>query len=433
MGRHRKDETEGGRWSVREGTQGSVVRVRERVRGGRVQLIYRDTTSGNRLYRYAEVETVRRPDGRIDDVLSAAALAEARALAARLRVARAALSIEPVRMTLAQGFARYHDAARGGMPASKPARQHHRAAVQFWELQLGHDAGWNTLLPSDVEAAALRLARAGKPPLAEKHVRCLRTVYRWLRDRAGMETLRDPTRGLELSRIREGHEVRRPSYPRDELEALVAVARDVDPRFEFALIWADDSGARSAALYRAMRSQVDAPLDVAPDPGQAPHGWANLPAMKGQGRALTFLTARQRRIFDEVTAKRWNGAVWEPGYLSLLEARWLASGTDYPLIPGGPFPRGGVFLGPRAQANNNTLQKWLREAEQRARVAHVPRRGWHGIRRAWARYTARETDMDTVVVAGAWSDRETPERTYVDRERLDRLAKARTAQERKHP
>ena len=50
-------------------------------------------------------------------------------------------------------------------------------------------------------------------------------------------------------------------------------------------------------------------------------------------------------------------------------------------------------------------------------------------RRAWADFTAAETDLDTVTVAGAWRGSDMPEQVYVERRRHDRLARSREAQE----
>lgn len=429
--RRRKDVTESGRWSQKVGEHGSVVRVRERKPGGRVQLHYADPADpSRRRSRYAAVGSVRDSEGRLLPDRMRDALEEARDLAARLRLAKDNAAIEPVRLTVADGFARFHDEQKGALPASRSAQVHHRAARAFWEGWLSPSTPWNRVPPSDVLAGLQQFTRQGKVPTAEKYLRCLRTVHRWLVDRHGLEGLKDPTRGIRVKEVLGGHEPRRPRYTGEELGKILGVAHEVDPRFRFALIWADHSGARSAALYRARRSHVDEALDIPPTPNQAPYGWANLPALKGQDRALTFLTLQQRLEFVRAIWKRWNGVRWVPGYLSRLEERYQQEGKDYPLIPGGVLPRDGVIRRAR-QVANNTLLNWLAEAEEKAEVPHVPRRGWHGVRRAWADYTMDQTDLDTVQAAGAWSDRDTPERIYLERVKRGRLAKSREAQEAK--
>ena len=425
MGRRPKNVDKTGRWSVRVGEHGARVRVREESPAGRVVLFWSDPTSRKRHQVYAETGTVRNAAGRIDAALEAALMREADDLAARLRIGRELAAVDTAHITLAQGFARYHDPRAGALPASRSARTHHRAARRFWcdrlrdvDGVLRADRPWNSILPSEVDAALRPLA--ARVPTAEKHVRCLRTVTRWLRDRAGFDGLKDPTRHVNLRKLREHHAPRRPRYTRTELRRLYEVAARVGPRFRFALIWAADSGARSAALYRAMRSDVDAALDVPPTPEQAPHGWALLPAMKGQGRVLTYLTVAQRAALDEALAT----------YLAPLEARWLADGADYPLIPGGRIPRSGAFRGRVGSISNKAMEKWLRRAEKLAEVPHVARRGWHGIRRGWTDQTWDETEsIDAVVAGGGWSDDEMVRGTYASRERLRLLARVRQAQE----
>lgn len=426
----KQGETTSGCWTLKVGEHGSVVKARERTRGGRVQLHWADPGTGKRLSRYAATENVRDRRGRLMQRACDAVAREAEELATRLKVARLDASIEPTRLTVEQGFARYHDPDRGNLPESKTARKHHHDARLFWLDRLGASTPWNRVPPADVDAGLKALKVAGHVPTAEKYLRCLRTVYRWLRDRAGYEGLRDPTYGVDLKKLRQGYQVRQPRYTLDELAALIKVADRVDPRFRFALLWARDSGARSVALYRAMRSHVDAPLDLPPDPDMAPYGWAALPAVKGQDRALTFLTLIQRLEFVRATWRRWNGVQWVPGYLSDLEVQWQLNGTDYPLIPGGIIPRTGVIRpGRLSPVVNMTLINWLRDAEREAGVDHVERRAWHGVRRAWADWTAAATSLDTVVAAGAWADRETPERIYLERIKFGRLDESRRAQE----
>ncbi|MGH7501303.1 MAG: hypothetical protein ACREL7_06030 [Longimicrobiales bacterium] len=80
-----------------------------------------------------------------------------------------------------------------------------------------------------------------------------------------------------------------------------------------------------------------------------------------------------------------------------------------------------------------SLEKWLKEAERRAGVPHVFRRGWHGIRRLWTDYTLDEEGLDTVVASAAWSDDEMPRNVYAEKLRLQAFERARGAPERKRP
>ncbi|MGH7501302.1 MAG: hypothetical protein ACREL7_06025 [Longimicrobiales bacterium] len=306
MGRRPKNVNESGRWTVQVGEHGSIVRVRERTPKGRLILIYGDSATGKRVQKYARVETVRTPSGAIEPELVDAVVAEAREKATQLRLSRAVEAIEPARITVGQGFRRFHG-ERGGLPGSRSGLNHHWAARAFWEHQLRTSQPWNEILPADVDAALKRLLENGKIPTAEKYVRIMRTVTRWLRDKAGFDGIKDPTRHLNLQKLREGHVVRRPRYSRDELSRLMAVANEVDPRFRFALLWADDTGARSAALYRAMRSGLDTHLDVMPSQGAAPFGWCVLPGMKGAAPASVLpdgATAARARAGDLEAVER---------------------------------------------------------------------------------------------------------------------------------
>jgi integrase len=175
---------------------------------------------------------------------------------------------------------------------------------------------------------------------------------------------------------------------------------------------------------------VDCVLDVPPKPEDAPHGWCRLPPLKGQRPALVYLTELQRQVLDEATGERWNGARMEPGYLSDLEQRWQEKGIDYPLIPGGPWPRSGVFTASR-EISKGALDRWLIEAEKKAGVPRIARRAWHGIRRSWTDYLLDAAGMETVVAAGAWSDEDMPRHVYAERIRHQHLKRSREAQEQK--
>ncbi|MGH7468711.1 MAG: hypothetical protein ACRENP_12205 [Longimicrobiales bacterium] len=421
--RRRKDETESGLWrSGPFGEHGFTVRAREKRRGGPVVL----DSQANR----AEATGIRVRDrnGRIipGAITRAEQLAKDRAAELQLSRARAELP-DPARMTLAQAYEKYF---AGGLPDSKPAKVHHKAARTFWLAELSEDTPWNRITPADVEQAALELGKQGRVQTADKRVKCLRTVWRWLMDRKDIEGLKNPTRGFDFDRLWQGYTPRQPRYSAAELRKLFTVRYEVDPRFALMLALADDSGARSVALYTARRSMVDESMDVPPSPEQAPFGWALLAALKGQARMLTYLTLRQRIEIVRATWMRWNGVRWVPGFLSVLEGQWNALGADYPLVPGGHLSRDGMAATSKPVSGNTAL-RWLREAEEAAGVPRIARRKWHGIRRAWSDYTHASTDLDVVTAAGGWSRRETVEEIYLSRVRLGHLERSRAAQEQK--
>jgi hypothetical protein len=70
-------------------------------------------------------------------------------------------------------------------------------------------------------------------------------------------------------------------------------------------------------------------------------------------------------------------------------------GADYPLFP--------ADRDPNKPVNRRRLLAWLEEAECRARVPHVPGRGFHGIRRRVVDRLAEEgAPPDVLQAAGAW-------------------------------
>lgn len=427
MPRRRKDETESGRWSVSVGEHGHTVRVHERERGGPVHLDWREGTQRRSLSLGFGVRT---PTGALDELRAERATEHAKQKARRMEAAELERDLgEPVVLTVGEGFARYHDPKAGGLPASKSSRTHHDVTRRACEETFGKGRPWNAITPNEVDALSERVAKASGIPTADKVVKCLRTVYRWLHRRAGFENLKDPTRSFEFTKLRQGYEPARPRYTVAELRKLLAVRHEVDPRFALMLSLAVDSGARSKALYDGTRRMIDPPIDQPPPKGKAPYGYALLPAMKGAPRALTYLTLRQRVELTRALWARWNGARWAPGVLAKLEQRFLHGDVeDYPLIPGRNLDADGCATS-LDSANVNTALGWLREAERKAGVPYVKRRGWHGIRRTWSDGIYEDTDLDTLTDAGGWTDRDTPAGIYLQRVRHGRLERAREAQE----
>lgn len=431
--RRRKDETAKGLFSISVGDHGYRVTAREKERGGIVIL----DADRHRVLESTGLR-VRDEGGRIDAKLRHRIEDIAKDRSARLRTEKASerrlnqlrRAVEPARLTVADGIALYHDPDKGGMPASKSARVHMRASKEFWINELGADTPWNQVTPSDISAAAMKLRALGKVQTADKRVKNLRTVCRWLVNQKDIEGLKDPTRNFDFKKLWENYEEKQPPFTMEESIKLMAVRHQVDPRFALMFVMEDDSGARSAALRRWKRSMLDERLDAPPTPLEAPYGWVNFPGMKGQGRALTLLTLRQRIEIVRAIWMRWNGLRWVPGFLSELERRYQAHGEDYFMIPGGRMPRDRIMR-ISTEVSDGTPLNWLGEAEVAAGIKHVERRGLHGVRRCWSNYTYNETDLDTLTDAGGWSDSETPGKIYLTKVKHGRLARSREAQERK--
>ncbi|HEY8535075.1 MAG TPA: hypothetical protein VIL25_01450 [Vicinamibacterales bacterium] len=364
-----------------------------------------------------ELRVRRGPDEPLDPVLVRQAMDALERKAAELALEPLRRASEPQLLTLGEAYRMFFDPRRRALPPSKEARQHHRASREFWESRLGVSTAWNTITPADVRGPLIELREAGKIATAEKRLQNLRTLYRWLREQMRMRGLEDPTLGIRVTEITAGYEPRRPRYSADEIARLREAWQRADPRFRLFMALVTASGARAGQVRLAMRSGVDAPLDPAPPPGAAPHGWLVLPAVKKQRPMVTFLTSAQRRELDSALA----------GYLATWEAEYQA-GTreDYPLIPGGYIDRGELLPEP---ISDTALRKTLHEIERAAGVARRPRRGFHGFRRAWVDLIDSVAGLDTATAAGGWSRRELVEGVYVSPRRWEHLARAREIME----
>lgn len=358
---------------------------------------------------------------------------------AELRLGQLRKETEPLRLTVGQAFALYHDEDRGGLPPSMTAIYRHRFARREWERWLGKDTPWNSVQPADVKALLQRFKDRGMAPSARELLKNLRACYNWLRKMRGMRHLSDPTEPIEMKWVMAGHVPRRPRYTPDQAAAIVRVRDEVDPRFALMVALMDDSGARREALRLTMRSDIDAPLDLPPGELDAPYGWILLPALKGQDRPLVFLTAFQRRELTRALT----------GYLGELERIYQEEGTDFPLFPAArvrgtatgvihPAPvkdeegrwRPGQHRAyqPISRARS---REWLIEAEKRAGVEHVDGRGWHGLRRAVSDYLEEATDLATLTTAMGWSSQSVPEQIYLEKKRMSKRSRAREAMEKK--
>ena len=354
---------------------------------------------------------------------------------AELRLDRVRDAARPQTITVSEAFRLFNDPDRGALPPSPSLRRAHLRAEVVWAKALGADTPWNRIQRADVERLMRKYAERVSPvtgrgmiPTGLRYVEVLRACHRWLESLEGFEDLRDPTKGFAFARWRRKHTPRRPRYSDDEATALLKVRHDVDPRFALFLALEDDSGARGKAVRGLWRSMVDAPLDQAPDPEQAPHGWLVFPALKGQAVVLHFLTAFERRELEVAFA----------GYLRELEARWREDRVDYPLFPA--VRRESLTGGRPVRVEQsrayrpvtaNAPKDWLLEAERAAKVEHVDGRAYHGFRRRAADYLHEATDLKALTVAGGWSSQRTPELIYLDKARHADRARARDAMDAK--
>lgn len=445
-----KQETKSGLLSIRSAGRPFVRAREEREKGAPVVLDYTDPRTGKRVKETVQPQIIVR-DGR--DRLDAARVELAQKAAddrsAELRLNRERQIAEPLRLTTKAAFDRYFDPANGGMPrkggkADGPLLKHsstyytsHDRARRFWLRELGADAVWNRHTPADIDAAAARGKEEHGTEAVAQFVERLSIVANWLRDKADLE-VKNPARAFDATAFRGGATPRRPRFTEEELEKLIRHSRAADPRFRLLFCFADSSGSRGGQIREAWRSALDAPLAVTPRPEDAPFGWIAFGGVKGQAAHLVFLTDFQRAeiggaiggYYDEDAGK------WKPGHLSEFEGRYLATGQDYPLVPGGYTRRGMCpandrFGRPRTDVQptvRKSLLNWLEKAERVAGVEHVKGRGMHGVRRAWAKYMRRVIGKGAATHAGGWSKEETMEEIYAG-ERHEDLAAAREAQQ----
>lgn len=403
-------------WSHSVGRYGATVTIREPRPGAPLRWDYRE--AGKRRRPEVEPRTVvrRGANEAVDPTLAEAAKELCERKAASLTLEPLRQSTQPERLTVARAYLLYFDPRRQALPASREARVHHEASRAFWTAELGAETVWDAIAPADVWGALLRLRQAGRIPTAEKRLANLRTLHRWLRDRMGYDTLRDPTRGLDKRELTKGHQPRRPRYTAAEVERLVAAAPAFGERFALFVTLLADSGARAVQVRHAMRSGLDADMEPQPPKDHAPHGWIVLPPVKGQEPMVTYLTAREREAIDAAMAT----------YLAEWEAEWQEHGTDYPLIPGGRTDRE-ILPEPISDAG---LRKEWPKLERAAGIKSKDRRTFHGVRRSWSDDIEETEGLDTVTAAGGWSRRETVEGIYLSKKRFSHLEKARIKRER---
>ncbi len=426
---HKGKVSAAGLWSLAKGERPYTVTVREdRTPGGRI--LFDFTEHGRRQQPATGIRTVRQADGQFDP--DAINLAEEAAddRSARLRLERYREEVKPQRLTVMEALTLYMHPERGGVASSKSSRMQAAAARKDWLNHLGADTVWNMVRPADVDALARSYRRRGMLVTARQRVKWLRTVFRWLEIKAGIDGLKDPTRGFDYQALMEGYEPHRPRYTPDEVEKILAVRWEIDPRFALLTALMDDSGTRRAALIRTWRSAIDRRRDIAPTPELAPHGWILFPALKGQDTVLHFLTEFERREIDMALTT----------HLSELERRYQERGIDYPLFPAAriyprakrerlpiPWDRAGAYR----PVGYTLTERWLRDAEAKAKVDHVDGRLWHGWRRLAADTVFREAGLGVVTTAMGWKSQRTPEQIYLEDEKHFARSAAREAMERK--
>lgn len=184
---------------------------------------------------------------------------------------------------------------------------------------------------------------------------------------------RNPLKGLARPREKNPH---REVLSDTEYRAMRAVAAEVQPLFELALVLAHDTGHRMNAIRMLRWSDID--LDR---------------------QTIRFQSAHDKSGFEH-TVPLVGEAV---GLLGRVRAAQRAIGDAW------MFPSTRTPGEPVAHA---TFRKWWRAAEVRAKLAHVPHRGWHSLRRKFAS-ELKHVPLKDLCQLGGWKDASTVLRCYM--------------------
>lgn len=353
---------------------------------------------------------VRTARGRLDQMAVKWALEQAAAQYARLVAGVPAHEREPAApLTLAQGLAAAIDPATGKYPTDTMHRREVvrelRRAIEEW----GGGTPWEAIKRADLRKLWRRRIlqlRAGKETGlrgAEITVQRVLAVATWLRDEelipvgACVASRRWKTElradWIELSGERAVPVPSRPRHTLEEMRTILAVAHDVDPRFELAM--ALGAELRLGQVVRCRRPDVSlehATLTVF-----------------GKGRkqgTVVHLTAGQMRVLRRALTE---------GYLSLLERE----AADYPLFPGRWRGKGiaPARYATAAPLGRDQIDKWFHAAERLAEVPSLPGRAAYGLRRA-AVDAAKEAGIsrEGLQAHGGWADTQMPDRIYADQQ-----------------
>ncbi|HYC51095.1 MAG TPA: hypothetical protein VEB19_08315 [Gemmatimonadaceae bacterium] len=212
-------------------------------------------------------------------------------------------------------------------------------------------------------------------------------------------------------------EPRRPRHTIQEMRAIMAKARDVDPRFE--VLIAIGAEQRLGQVRRAWRSAYD-----------RAKGLFRIPSRGKKQGALLELTRGQIAVLERALTV---------GYLRHLERLEL----DYPLFPGRELvytergegkgrsgSRGSDPIATQRHLKYPTVSRmkirlWFHDAEALAKVPHVHGRGAYGLRRvAVDAAVAEKISPDGLQAHGGWTNSKTPNEIYRETERVEARSEA---------
>ena len=200
---------------------------------------------------------------------------------------------------------------------------------------------------------------------------------------------------------------KRPRHTLTEMRAIMAKARDVDPRFEVLIALGAEQ--RLGQVVRAWRSALD-----------LEKGLFRIPSRGKKTGAVIELTNGQRAVITHALTA---------GYLRHLERLQL----DYPLFPGTQLAQSRTAGDPLAVNRHLTaptvtrmqLRRWFLDAEALARVPHLRGRGAYGLRRvAVDAAVAEKISPDGLQAHGGWTNSKTPNEIYRETERMEARTEA---------
>lgn len=324
--------------------------------------------------------------------------------AAKIRRGKAAIATG--RITLERGFRLYLE-RHTPTKATENERREDRRRMKMWKRVLGPDKD-----PEDIKGSELNLfrhrrksgelnsqgeiveAKDAREPVrwatVRSDMRWLRSFLLWLEDEDLITAVR-----VKRKHIPEDSNPRRPIATQDRVEAI----REVYNQPKMQVAWSGD--------MRKVDSFLPPIFELA----------------VGTGRRIGAIRTLQHRQL-QLDEGRCGRISWEPD-----QKGGIGNAVDIPLrtrraldnhlhrmreLLGGRIGEAYLFPGARdtnAPISQNSVNRWLREAENLAEVKPQDGTLWHAYRRMWA--TARKGHpAHDVARAGGWAGPQTLERVY---------------------
>lgn len=408
-------------WTYTVGQRPDRVVAEERIK--RRGVVYLRWWGGTNWVRESTGLTLRNTSGALVKTKCQAAEAAAKAKYKTLLAPpeQPAAACEPRPLTILDGLALAIDPARGLYPVETPHRREVVRELERAAAILGVETTWEALTPGSlrelyrVRAAGLRARKYAGQRGAEITVARLLAVAGFLRAerRISDNACRPPRKwreSLAQERTADGKreagkaiEPHRPRHTIEEMQSILRVAPQVDPRL--ALAYRIGIGLRLGQVVRVRRSALDLAGGCITVPGRG----------RKKGSVVILLPEDLAILHDVLTT----------GYLAPLEALYVqGGGGDYPLFPSGQLTGGrtgadhAVARPEQAHAVPvcmSAIRGWFAAAETLADVRHVKGRSTYGIKRqAVDAAKILKLSRDALTELGGWSDPQMADRIYAD-------------------